>query len=610
MARIEPDRGTVALGSTGAPARPRRRAVAAAVGLTVGALLALPSAAAAAPDAYVTNTGANTISHYTIGPDGALTGQPSPTATGTNPEGIAVSPDGKSAYVANSFDGAGDNDGTISQYDIAADGSLTPKDPATVPAGDGPLWIAVSPDGAHAYVVNFADDNVSQYSIDGTTGELTAKTPATVNAGDVPQGIAVSPNGQYVYVANTTSPTIAGTISQYNVGADGSLSAMSTATVAAGFDPQKIVVSPDGDSAYATDSSLSQVLQYDISGTTGALSAKDPAAASTGPGSFPFGITVSPNGTSVYNANAAVDTVAQFSADGTTGELSSKTPATAPAGDNPIGIAVSPDGQSVYVTNAEDQDISQYDVGADGTLTAKSPATVDAGLTPRGIAIRPDTIGPTTTITAGPSGTVNQSGASFGFTASESGSTFRCRLDGGAFASCSSPKSYSGLADGSYTFQVRATDFSRNTGPAATRTWAIDTGPDDTTPLPDAAAPRLLLGGPASQELGRTVKVKASCDELCQVDAGGKVVVRSGDAGGKALLRAAKKLRVGLKSASADLAAGEQKTLKLKLSKKKLKKAQRAMRAEGAKAKAKLSVTATDTADNGVTEKRTVKLRD
>ena len=65
-----------------------------------------------------------------------------------------------------------------------------------------------------------------------------------------------------------------------------------------------------------------------------------------------------------------------------------------------------------------------------------------------------DTIAPDTTVTAVP----NSSGVGpFVFHANEA-ATFECRVDSGAWAACSSPKTYSGLSRGSHSFRVRARD--------------------------------------------------------------------------------------------------------------------------------------------------------
>ena len=90
------------------------------------------------------------------------------------------------------------------------------------------------------------------------------------------------------------------------------------------------------------------------------------------------------------------------------------------------------------------------------------------------------------TITSGPSGLVASTSASFAFSSGESGvAGFQCSLDGGTFAACASPKSYSGLGQGARSFQVRAVDALGNPGPAATRSWTVDTVPPPAPVLTD-----------------------------------------------------------------------------------------------------------------------------
>jgi hypothetical protein len=87
-----------------------------------------------------------------------------------------------------------------------------------------------------------------------------------------------------------------------------------------------------------------------------------------------------------------------------------------------------------------------------------------------------DTTPPETTIDSGPSGTVKSRDATFTFSSSEAGSTFVCSLDSGAFSPCSSPpgKTYSNLANGTHTFEVKATDAAGNTDPTPdSRSWKV-----------------------------------------------------------------------------------------------------------------------------------------
>lgn len=92
----------------------------------------------------------------------------------------------------------------------------------------------------------------------------------------------------------------------------------------------------------------------------------------------------------------------------------------------------------------------------------------------------PDTTPPDTTIDSGPPDPSDTITATFTFSGTDSGSgiaAFECSLDAAAFADCTSPQSYSGLAGGSHTFQVRAVDVAGNVDPTpATYTWAFIAG--------------------------------------------------------------------------------------------------------------------------------------
>ena len=62
----------------------------------------------------------------------------------------------------------------------------------------------------------------------------------------------------------------------------------------------------------------------------------------------------------------------------------------------------------------------------------------------------------------------------FSFSSSEPNSTFECNLDSGSWDPCTSPKSYSGLANGEHTFSVRAIDRAGNVDASPeTRGWRV-----------------------------------------------------------------------------------------------------------------------------------------
>ena len=105
----------------------------------------------------------------------------------TLPDGIAITPNGATAYVTDPYDK------TVTPIDTATD---TPGTPITLTGSpsDSPLAIAITPNGATAYVTS---GNTLLWPIDLATNR--AGTPITLEYAD---HIAITPNGATAYVTD------------------------------------------------------------------------------------------------------------------------------------------------------------------------------------------------------------------------------------------------------------------------------------------------------------------------------------------------------------------------------------------------------------------------
>jgi hypothetical protein len=154
-------------------------------------------------------------------------------------------------------------------------------------------------------------------------------------------------------------------------------------------------------------------------------------------------------------------------------------PASAISDSDKDGVAKQKDNcRNTYNPNQEDLDGDRVgdacdpDKDGDGKPNALDPCPADAS---DSCVVAPP-LPPNTNITAGPSGTVSNSSASFSF-GSDKSATYECSLNGSAFAPCTSPKSYSDLADGQHTFRVRAEDTAGSVDQSpASRTWTVQAG--------------------------------------------------------------------------------------------------------------------------------------
>jgi len=116
-------------------------------------------------------------------------------SVGSEPHALVASPDGRRAYVINNGNGV-PGSSAMSVIDTAADSASVNTVIATLKVGIEPIDVAVSPDGRHAYVTDLYDGSVRV--IDTATNQLTAK----IGIGGVLGGVAVSPDGKRVYVAD------------------------------------------------------------------------------------------------------------------------------------------------------------------------------------------------------------------------------------------------------------------------------------------------------------------------------------------------------------------------------------------------------------------------
>lgn len=292
-------------------------------------------------------------------------------------------------------------DGDIAQYAIQADGQLSPLSAGIVNTGAGASDMAVTPDGRSAYVGGH--EGVSQYDIDPATGALSPKSPALIPKpdDDLSQfALAVSPNGRSAY-AIAGEPHGGTHINQYDIDPITGALAFRPGAGIPGSWLEALLISPDGRSAYMTDFSI--VVQFDIDPISGQVSRKDPAMVSTG--LFAGAAALSPDGKNVYvlNKGHGYDRIAQFDVDATTGKLSPKTSASLATGPNPVFIVVTPDSASAYVSSLGPRpphpspdpvgpgSIYQYDIDpATGALAPKSPPTVETGGNPASSAVTPD----------------------------------------------------------------------------------------------------------------------------------------------------------------------------------------------------------------------------
>jgi DNA-binding beta-propeller fold protein YncE len=221
---------------------------------------------------------------------------------GKQPSGMAISPKGDLALVANRADG------TISVLSIRGKEVLV-LDTVTVGAGtDQVSAIAITPDGKQALAVKSAANKVALLSIDG---QKVTYGKRDLPAGIFPYNIAVTPDGKLALTADTgnggSSDGNVDTVSVIDLEADPSR-VIDHVTV--GDSPEGLAISPKGDLAVTIEARGSNMPRtaffHHSAGAVTALKIDGKKVAKTGEinvGGLPEGAVFSADGQYLYVGN-------------------------------------------------------------------------------------------------------------------------------------------------------------------------------------------------------------------------------------------------------------------------------------------------------------------
>jgi 6-phosphogluconolactonase (cycloisomerase 2 family) len=270
---------------------------------------------------YALNHDDNTVSFYVAGSNGKLSAQP-PAHTiqsGTNPNGMALSPDGSTLYVVEAYglDAAGNpfspttpGIGALVQIPVNSDGTLGTE--TAYPTCNNPVAVAVlgstsNPAGGEVYVVN------------DPAGQLTTliDTVAAQN-----RGATGSPTVIYPAVGACSGGAGAvGQVTGYQIApTSNALTPTPSSPYAAGVAPNAIVTDPTNRFVYVTDFRQNLLLSYQVQSGGDIQALK--TGSTTATGKLPSAVTVDPRGAYIYVSNYGDGTVSGYALNAQNGQPS------------------------------------------------------------------------------------------------------------------------------------------------------------------------------------------------------------------------------------------------------------------------------------------------
>ena len=278
-------------------------------------------------------------------------------ATGQGPHEVAVTPDGRWAFVANygvsGVFGNGERRNEPGNTLTVLD--LKKRKVARTIQLEGfskPHGIVCSRDGARVWVTCEAAKSVLE--VDARSGKIRSTWPT---AQEISHMVVATPDEKKLYVANIGSGSV--TIIDRTSGA---VRSVPTAAGAEGID-----VSPNGREVWVTNRAANSISVIDAA-TDSVLATLESG------GEFPIRAKFTPDGRQVFVSNARSNEVVVFDA-------ATRTPVgKVPVGVMPVGIQMDPSGRRAYVANTNDDKVTVIDVATRAVVTTFAPGKEPDGM--------------------------------------------------------------------------------------------------------------------------------------------------------------------------------------------------------------------------------------
>jgi YVTN family beta-propeller protein len=194
------------------------------------------------------------------------------------PVGLAVTPDGKFVYVA-----------TYRGVAVIDTNSQKLKELIEMGIDEIRAGVAVTPDGKQVLIAQRTSDSIAV--IDTSTNRIVR----TISVGDAPWGVTVAPDGRFAYVTNPGSN---------NVSVINLSSLRVEATIDVGIVPADIRVTPDGNYAFLANFHSHDVTVLDLVARKILTTLRDPLL-----GGQTWGVAISRDGRFVYVTNNGPNTL-------------------------------------------------------------------------------------------------------------------------------------------------------------------------------------------------------------------------------------------------------------------------------------------------------------